>query len=155
MKRIENRKSRIVWGGFVWFCVVMASCTQQQGAPNLEAVQKVLDDQVAGWNNGDIEEYMKGYWASDSTMFVSGGTVNMGYDALLERYRKSYPDRAAMGVLSFEELSIRELSPTTALAAGVWRLRREKDEPWGRFTLVIENKPEGWRVVYDHTSSGS
>lgn len=134
--------------------IVFFSCAPPAEQADLSAVRKVLEDQVAAWNDGSVEEYMKGYWASDSTTFVSGGSVHKGYDALLERYKKSYPDKAAMGALTFEELNIRSLSASTALATGVWRLKREKDEPWGRFTLIVEKKGAGWRVVYDHTSSG-
>jgi len=120
-----------------------------------EAVETVLDDQVAAWNNGDIEGYMRGYWNSDETIFVSGGTVVHGYNRVLSRYRKNYDSLEKMGRLSFDELQIRMMSPTTAVATGKWELKRSSDNPGGRFTLLLEMKPEGWRIVYDHTSSGS
>lgn len=119
------------------------------------AVRKVLDDQIVAWNKGDIDGYMRGYWMSDSTVFVSGGSVIRGHQTVTERYKKNYATRELMGVLSFDEVSMRFLSRSTALVSGVWKLKRDKDAPWGRFTLILEKKPEGWRVTHDHTSSGS
>jgi beta-aspartyl-peptidase (threonine type) len=117
-----------------------------------DMIQKVLSDQVDAWNRGEVEGYMKGYWASDSTVFLSGGTLTRGYDELLARYRKSYGTREKMGRLAFSELTIRILSERAAMATGIWRLHRATDEPWGRFTLIFEKKPEGWRITHDHTS---
>lgn len=120
-----------------------------------QKVRQVLDEQVSAWNRGDIPGYMAGYWRSDSTVFVSGGTRTTGYDSVLARYQRGYTNREKMGVLTFEELEIREVTPTLALATGIWRLKRKSDAPWGRFTLWVEKKPEGWRVTYDHTSSAN
>jgi ketosteroid isomerase-like protein len=96
---------------------------------------------------------MKGYWDSDSTTFVSGGTVTRGYRNVLARYKKTYDTREKMGTLEFSELVIRKVASDIAIATGAWQLTRSGDKPGGRFTLILEKKPEGWRIVYDHTSS--
>ncbi|MDX1548711.1 MAG: SgcJ/EcaC family oxidoreductase [Rhodothermales bacterium] len=117
------------------------------------AVRAVLDRQVAAWNAGDVEGFMDGYARSDSLRFASGGSVQTGWQTTLDRYRRSYPDRAAMGTLSFDLREIRVLSPRYALVFGAWRLDRVADQPSGLFTLLFEKRAEGWRVVHDHTSS--
>jgi ketosteroid isomerase-like protein len=122
---------------------------------DVEAVRKIMADQVNEWNAGRVEGYMKGYWESDSTVFVSGGTLTRGYGNVLSRYRKSYNTREKMGWLEFSELLLRPLSEKVVVATGMWKLIRKNDQPWGRFTLVIEKKPEGWRIVYDHTSAAN
>jgi len=38
---------------------------------------------------------------------------------------------------------------------GAWKLKRAKDEPHGRFTLIFRRLPEGWKIVHDHTSAAS
>ena len=53
-------------------------------------IRAVLDAQVAAWNAGKIEEFMKGYWRSQDLSFFSGGTKLSGWDSTLERYRKNY-----------------------------------------------------------------
>jgi uncharacterized protein (TIGR02246 family) len=120
-----------------------------------EQVRALLSAQVDAWNRGDIEGFMEGYWRSPELRFVSGGEVTYGWQETLERYRRTYPDRAAMGTLSFEEIDVRALGPGWAAAHGRYVLERAQDRPTGLFTLLVERRPEGWRVVHDHTSSGS
>jgi hypothetical protein len=38
---------------------------------------------------------------------------------------------------------------------GRWKLVTSKETFSGLFTLVCEKKAEGWRIIHDHTSSGS
>jgi ketosteroid isomerase-like protein len=138
----------------VIFCLSMfaAGAVAQE---NEKAIEKLLLDQVVAWNAGDVEGYMKGYWNSDSTVFVSGGNLTRGYKGVLARYKKSYDTREKMGRLEFSELEVKMVTPAFGVATGVWRLYRAKDEPWGRFTLLVELKPEGWRIIHDHTSSAN
>lgn len=133
--------------------VLVVPCGQAAGQSDSVAIVRVLHEQVQAWNEGDIEGYMRGYWKSDETMFVSGGNVVRGYDEVLARYKKTYVSREAMGTLSFEGLDVRVLSPTVGMVTGAWRLRRSNDSPGGRFTLIFQRKPDGWQIVYDHTSS--
>lgn len=126
-------------------------------APNDEtaqaAIRTVLHEQVDAWNRGDVEAFMDGYARTDSLRFASGGTVHQGWHAALARYRRAYPDRAAMGTLAFRRLDIRVLASRTALVFGTWELTRADDAPHGLFTLVFRRYPQGWRIVHDHTSS--
>lgn len=124
-----------------------------EGDSEAAAVRRVLEEQAAAWNRGDIEAFVEGYWKSDRLTFSGSGGVTRGWDGLLERYRRSYPTRAAMGTLRFSDLEITPLAPDAALVLGRWRLDREKDAPGGSFTLVMRKLSEGWRVVHDHTSS--
>jgi ketosteroid isomerase-like protein len=140
----------------IWFALstavfLTAATPQEKGVE----IRRLLTEQVAAWNAGDIDGYMKGYWNSDSTVFVSGGNLTRGYRDVLARYHKSYNTREKMGKLEFSELLVRPVSPNLAVATGIWRLTRASDQPWGRFTLLIEKKAEGWRIVYDHTSSAN
>ncbi|HXN25441.1 MAG TPA: nuclear transport factor 2 family protein [Candidatus Dormibacteraeota bacterium] len=127
------------------------SPTEQQ---SLERdVRALLQAQAAAWNRGDIAEFMNGYWRSPQTVFAGSSGVQRGWDALLERYKRNYPDRAAMGHLTFSELEITPLGPDAAVILGHWHLQRDKDAPGGVFTLVARRFPEGWRIIHDHTSA--
>ncbi len=117
-----------------------------------KAIISVLRQQERGWNAGDIELYMKGYHNSPRTRFISGGTVTFGYDTVLARYRRGYPDAASMGTLAFTGIQIEQLSSTLALVYGKWELWRDKDHPWGMFTLILKKTKQGWRIIHDHTS---
>ena len=53
-----------------------------------QAIRRVLTDQAAAWNRGDLDGFMAGYWRDPELTFFSEGTVTRGWDATLERYRK-------------------------------------------------------------------
>lgn len=118
-----------------------------------EAIGAVLREQQAAWNRGDVEAFLLGYWRSPELTFFGSGGWARGWDGVLARYQKSYPDRAAMGQLDFSELEFRFLGPDAALVMGRYHLKREKDEPAGVFTLVWQRFPEGWKIIHDHTSA--
>jgi len=117
------------------------------------AVRAVLDQQVKDWNAGDIEKFMRGYDRSEKTRFASGGNITLGWQAVMDRYRRTYSDKAAMGTLTFSDLDITVASEGSALAFGRWHLKREKDEPSGLFTLLFRKTADGWKIVHDHTSA--
>lgn len=130
----------------------MAGASFAQGKASESAIRKVMDEQAAAWNKGDIDGYMKGYWVSEKLTFVSGDTVTRGWQATLNRYKKGYDTREKMGVLTFSDLEITVLSKDAAIVLGSWHLKRLKDEPHGKFTLVFRKFKEGWRITLDHTS---
>ncbi len=118
------------------------------------AVRKVLDDQVAAWNQGDLEGFMAGYWKSDRLTFFSGDTKAAGWQATLDRYRKRYQaEGKEMGKLAFEALSVERLGDDHALVRGRFRLQLTKGSATGLFSLILRRFPEGWRIIHDHTSS--
>lgn len=116
-------------------------------------IRAVLDSQVEAWNHGDLDAFMQGYWKSEKTEFVGANGIQRGWQAVLDRYRKGYPDRAAMGTLTFSNLEITPLGPGAAMVLGEWRLDRTADHPHGVFTLIFRKFPEGWRIIHDHTSA--
>jgi ketosteroid isomerase-like protein len=116
-------------------------------------VLAVLRDAEAGWNAGDLEAYMQGYWRSEDLRFASGNAVTTGWQATLDRYRARYTDRAALGRLAFTDLDATVLSADAALVFGRWTLHRAHDAPTGLFTLVFRRFEHGWRIVHDHTSA--
>ena len=118
-------------------------------------IRGVLSAQQEAWNRGDIDAFMNGYWRSEETVFVSGDEVTRSWQKVLDRYKTKYSDRAKMGTLTFSNLEITSLSNDSAVALGVWKLKRANDEPHGRFTLIFRRFPEGWKIVHDHTSADS
>jgi uncharacterized protein (TIGR02246 family) len=137
-------------------CVAAAGAAvngaQQRGGAET-AIRAVLDAQVEAWNRGDLEGFVAGYWKSEQLTFVTSRGVTRGWQGLLERYKRSYPDAKAMGRLSFNELEITVLSRDAAVVLGRWQLGREKDQPQGHFTLLMRKVDGAWRVAHDHTTS--
>jgi ketosteroid isomerase-like protein len=140
-------------------CIALAILLLAAGSfaqtSNLKAeneITKVLNVQVAAWNRGDIDGFMRGYWNSDKLIFVSGANVTRGWQPTLDRYKKSYDTREKMGALSFSDLEITVLSKDAAVVLGSWSLSRSGDDPHGKFTLTFRKFAEGWRIIIDHTS---
>ena len=123
------------------------------GSPTTAAILALLSDQQAAWNRGDVDAFMKGYWRSPDLTFAGSSGVTRGWEPVRERYRRNYPDAAAMGHLDFSNIEVRMLGSSSALVLGHWHLKRSNDEPGGVFTLVFQRFPEGWRIVHDHTSA--
>jgi beta-aspartyl-peptidase (threonine type) len=118
-----------------------------------EAISSVLRAQQSAWNHADVDAFLEGYWHSPELTFSGSSGVARGWDGVLARYKKNYPDRSAMGQLNFSDLEFRFLGPDAAIVLGKWHLQREKDELGGVFTLVWQRFPEGWKIIHDHTST--
>jgi len=118
-----------------------------------EAIGAVLRGQQSAWNRADVDAFLEGYWRSPELTFSGSSGVARGWAGVLARYKKSYPDRAAMGQLTFSELEFRFLGPDAALVLGRWHLKREKDDIGGVFSLVWQRFPDGWKIIHDHTST--
>jgi ketosteroid isomerase-like protein len=130
--------------------LILTSCTLLH-AQNRQAIIKLMDDQRMAWNRGDIDGFMQGYWKSDSLMFV-GKNTTYGWQNTLNNYKKGYPDKAAMGILTFDIMKVDVLDATNAFVFGAWHLKREKDAPGGYYTLWFKKIGGKWLIVCDHTS---
>ncbi|HKW88741.1 MAG TPA: nuclear transport factor 2 family protein [Candidatus Acidoferrales bacterium] len=135
-------------------CMAVAQQAASSSAIDAEqtAIRKVLVDQVARWNNGEIPGFMKGYWKSEKTEFVNASGIFRGWDNVLQRYLREYPDPVQMGQLTFSDLEINTLSPDSAYVLGRWRLDRQSGPIGGIYTLILHKFPEGWKIIHDHTS---
>lgn len=148
----------------VWMAVALATgvflFAQRSALPkpaderkaDREAISAVLSAQQAAWNRGDVDVFLVGYWHSPELTFSGSSGVTRGWDGVLVRYKKNYPDRGAMGLLDFSELEFRFLGADAALVLGRWHLKRDKDDVGGVFTLVWQRFPDGWKIIHDHTS---
>ena len=139
----------------ITICILLTlECSDQQidEAGIRDAVSGVLIAQQKAWNEGNIEEFMAGYWHSEDLTFASEGTVNSGWEAVLKRYKTKYTPES-MGELTFSDLEITPLSPDAAYVIGTWALKLEPDNPDGKFTLIFRKFGESWKIVHDHTSS--
>ena len=120
------------------------------------AAAAVLQRQAEAWNRGDLEAFCSVY--DEDATYVSPSGLVRGRAAVLERYRKRYPDRAAMGTLRLDVQEARAASAPEA-AGGVqgvsivarWRLRYpDKPEATGLTLIVL--RPRGddqWQIVQD------
>jgi hypothetical protein len=115
-------------------------------------IRNLLEQQRLEWNKGNLEAYMQGYWKSDSLLFVGKNGAKYGWKNTLDNYKKGYPDKATMGFLTFDIKEIKMIDATHAFVLGAWNLKREKDEPKGYFTLLVQKFESDWKIIVDHSS---
>src|SRR3954467_10862211 len=146
--------SPLVWSGrlafFLFMLIVgLATKVNAQNADEI-AIRKILEDQTTAWNKGSIQDFMKGYWNSDSLMFVGKNGLKYGYASTLDNYKKSYPDTTARGKLHFDILHIKKLSREYAYVTGRWQLLRSIGDLEGYFTLLFKKIKNNWVIIADH-----
>lgn len=138
---------------FVFTSPFLFAQKRPQQLPDREKIIHVLKNQEQAWNRGNIDEYMSGYWQSDSLIFIGKKDVNRGWQLTLMNYKAAYPTKAAMGTLKFDIISVDVLSKSAAHVIGKWTLKKSaKDIIVGHFTLLFKKIDSRWMIVCDHTS---
>lgn len=115
-------------------------------------IRGILNGQVAAWNNGDLQNFMQGYWKNDSLKFISKSGITYGWTQTLENYKKNYPDSSALGKLAFDLLEVKRLSALYFFVVGKWHLTRSIGDLSGHFSLLFKKINNKWAIVADHSS---
>ena len=115
-------------------------------------IRQLLAAQTGAWNRGDLEGFMQTYWKSDSLMFIGKSGVTRGWQQTLENYKKGYPDTAAMGKLSFDIISVKNLSAEYFFVVGKWMLKRSIGDISGHYNLLLRKIKGQWVIIADHSS---
>lgn len=145
---------------FLAIAVTFLSLTAAAQPTDETAIRKVMDDQAAAWNRGDLAAFMTGYEDSPQTTFV-GNKNTYGYQAILDSYKRSFATKDEMGTLTFSDLEIRLLPASDgmveyAMMYGRFHLDRtahgvsKKDD--GYYSLLWHKTKDGWKIIVDHTS---
>ncbi len=116
-------------------------------------IRAALKQQEADWNKGDIPAFMEVYWKSDQLQFIGAAGVTKGWQQTLDGYKRRYPDRDAMGQLTFGIVSMEKLSKKSVFLVGTWDLKRKNDAPGGHFILIWKKIKGKWVITADHTSA--
>ena len=125
----------------------------QARPPSPEAeIRAMLDESAAAWNRGDLDGHLADN--ADSITFMTGKGPITGKDKTAAALRRSFfRDGKPVQSLRFEQVTIRTLGPRHALAVGRFILTGGgEEERSGWFSTVWEQRPEGWRVIHDHSS---
>ena len=114
-----------------------------------EAIRAMLIAQKEAWNNYDIVSFMDGYWKSDDLTFYGSGGIIKGWEATLERYKKSYPSKEHFGTLNFVFNEISPVAEDTYYVMGEYYLTRPVGNTNGIFMLVVKKIDGAWKVIAD------
>ncbi|MGZ5246237.1 MAG: YybH family protein [Flavitalea sp.] len=117
-----------------------------------QKIRSLLDQQTQSWNQGNIREFMKGYWNNDSLMFIGKSGVTYGFENTLDNYIKGYPDTTQMGKLEFNIIKVEKISRNAYFVVGKWLLKRTVGDLNGHYTLLFRKIKGEWVIVADHSS---
>lgn len=117
-------------------------------------VDAAMQASAAGWNANDLDRFV-GVYAPDAIFVGKDGLVR-GRAAIANRYRPSFlPGGNRRGRLSFQPLARRTLDATHMIYWARWSLsptRPGAKPEMGMTTLVFERRPDGWKIISDHSS---
>lgn len=137
----------------IFFSFLLLLSFTSFGQPDGEKeVRKILARQNEAWNRGDVDAFMVGYWENDSLMFIGSSGITYGYQNTLANYKKRYPDKAAMGELTFTLIQVKQISSEYIHVTGKWHLKRSVGDVGGHFTLVFRMIANKWLIISDHSS---
>ena len=113
---------------------------------------RLMHESAAAWNRADLEGFLTTY--ANDAVFI-GRNVTIGMDAIRTSYQQNYfRDGQPRQQLAFDELETRMLGPNHALMRGRCILTNPADnkQTFCRYTLVWERRPDGWKIIHDHSS---
>ena len=144
----------------LFFSILLSSCEHsekpdfiQMRKNTIGIINQKMSEQEACWNNGDIECFMEHYWHSDSLLFIGKSGLTYGWQPTLNNYIRSYPDKSAMGKLTFTNEVKEFIDIETVQVVGQWELQRDSLENLGGYySLIWKMKNAKWVIVVDHSS---
>ena len=144
----------------LFFSILLSSCEHsekpdfiQMRKNTIGIINQKMSEQEACWNNGDIECFMEHYWHSDSLLFIGKSGLTYGWQPTLNNYIRSYPDKSAMGKLTFTNEVKEFIDIETVQVVGQWELQRDSLENLGGYySLIWKMKNAKWVIVADHSS---
>lgn len=139
----------------LWAC--SASAPRPAPLPDQATLTSTIEQQFGreadAWNRGDLDAFMSDYANDSLTSFVTGGHLHRGYQFIRQNYAPRFAPGASRDSLRFEEFAVRPLSTSLALVTARYILFRDgKNTSSGPFSLVMERRPDGWKILHDHTS---
>ena len=135
--------------------ILSAAAQTSAKSAETQAIVSMLNRQAEDWNRGDLDAFATGYKNSPDILFM-GQTIRRGYDQMVDGYRKSFPNREAMGKLTFSQLEVQPLDEHFATVTGRFHLERTAaggGDAGGYFLLVVEKTPAGWKIIRDDTTN--
>jgi hypothetical protein len=61
---------------------------QKQQMPDRQQIIRLMMNQQAAWNEGNLEDFMSGYWENDSLSFIGKKGITRGWQQTLDNYKK-------------------------------------------------------------------
>ncbi|HEY0811505.1 MAG TPA: nuclear transport factor 2 family protein [Longimicrobiales bacterium] len=136
-------------------CATGGSTSTGAGAATADVpnhLVQLMNESAAAWNRADLDAFLSTY--SSDAVFM-GNPPTVGLAEIRARYQRTYfKDGRPRDQLAFDELRTTMLDPNHALMTGRCILTNPADnsKQYCRFTLIWERRPDGWKMIHDHSS---
>ena len=130
-----------------------SAVAQSSGAaPATPIIRAMLDSSAAAWNRGDVRGHLA--TNADSIEFMTRQGPVVGNATVIKMMTEHYfRDGKPIQQLRFDHVTVRPLGERFALAVGQFILSGGGlEDQSGWFSTIWEHRPEGWRVIHDHSS---
>jgi hypothetical protein len=131
---------------------IFNSYSQSNEEADKKAIEKVLKKQRLAWSDNDLEEFMEGYWKSDSLKFYGTNGITFGWENTLERYQSAYPTKDHTGKLNFKINAISKITDGAYYVLGEYHLKREVGNADGIFMIIFKKINGNWKIIADTSS---
>jgi beta-aspartyl-peptidase (threonine type) len=131
-------------------CAPAASPPADDPAPQIHAL---LEQSARAWNAGDLDGFLITYARDSATTFLTVRGLTHGFGAIRDRYASRFGPGAERDSLRFADIELRPLGMDHLLVTARYILERgDSVTATGPFTVIWQRRPEGWRMIHDHTS---
>jgi beta-aspartyl-peptidase (threonine type) len=131
-------------------CAPATSPPADDPAPEIHAL---LEQSARAWNAGDLDGFLVTYARDSATTFLTVRGLTHGFGAIRDRYAPRFEPGVPRDSLRFTDIELRMLGPDHVLNTARYVLtRRDSVTAEGPFTVIWERRPEGWRMIHDHSS---
>jgi uncharacterized protein (TIGR02246 family) len=114
-------------------------------------IRQALDSTSAGWNRGNLQQYLSAYTPDAQEMGPNGprGGVEVIENTMKNGFWKT---GRPLQALRYEHVRVRLLGKSNAFVTGQYVLTGgDKPDKTGWFTTVWEKTKDGWRMIFDHS----
>lgn len=143
---------------FVTFLILLAVAAynaigQSKNREGKDAAQirAVLDSTAAGWNQGNLQQYLSAYTETATEMGRNG--PEGGKSAIERTMREGFwKTGRPIQTLRYEHMDVRMLGKDYALVTGQFVLSgADRPDRTGWYTTIWMRTKEGWRMIHDHS----
>lgn len=114
-------------------------------------IRAILDSTSAGWNQGNLQQYLAAYTDEATEMGPNGPR---GGRSVIEQTMRNgfWKTGRPLQSLRYEHVEVRMLEKDNALVTGQFVLTGGgRPDRTGWFTTVWTRTKEGWRMIHDHS----
>ncbi|MBU3820946.1 DUF4440 domain-containing protein [Flavobacteriaceae bacterium XHP0103] len=131
------------------FCFISAQTNPEKDQKEINAVLKA---QRIAWSKNNIDDYMEGYWKSDSLKLYSKNGIIQGWYNVSAHYKKFYPDKDYTGVLSYRINDISQIEEGAYYVLAEYHVKRDAGNLDGYFMLIFKRIGDEWKIIANTTT---